>query len=133
MAVIHGYEGSVTFANGYVLGAHSWSLEIDVSIHDITGFADYAAGGTWRKKLSGLKDWRGTYTCRWDSSADPTASLGSGDEGTATFQFDESTTDGSIAGPIIISNINPTVDLETENTISFTFEGNGAITYTAPS
>ena len=133
MAVIHGIEGEVSVTGGYAVKAHSWTIEFEAVTSDVTGFSDYVAAGPYRERLSGLLSWTGSYSCRWDSSASILGKLG-GAEAAAVFSFDQSgTANGSIGGNIIITGISANVDVEDANSVTFTFEGNGGVTYTAPS
>ena len=133
MAVIHGTEGSITLTGGYVTKAHQWTIDFEAVTSDVTGFSDYVAAGTYRERLSGLLSWTGSYSCRWDSAASILGLLG-GAEAAAVFSFDQaSSNNGSIGGNIIITGISANVDVEDANSVTFTFEGNGGVTYTAPS
>jgi len=126
--VAHGIEGTVTFASGYDTDVHQWSITLTGDTGEITAFSD-----TWRSHMGGLKSWSGSYTARWDAEEDidgPSAAGLAGASAAATFVFADDTTDGSIAGNIIITGIDTSVDIEAANSLTFTFIGDGEPTIT---
>ena len=121
MAVVAGTEGLVTFATGYSTKIVSWDVTAEAAILDATGMGD-----SWDRKLGGRKTWNGNITAKWDSTSTTDRRLGGGNA-TAFFRFSDATTDGTIGGKIIVSNINFSVGIDDANNISFTFMGDGTM------
>ncbi len=136
MAVVSGYNGAVAFAAGYETKVDRWEATLTSAEQDITGFED----GAWRSFIGGVKEWRGTFTAKWDqtqsllsgtTSAFGTSSGLGGAATAATFTYGVST--GSIAGNIVITEVGAVVAIGDANTCTFTFVGSGAPTITAGS
>jgi len=71
MAVVAGTEGSITFANGYVLNATAWTISIEADEVDITSWEDYGVSAdaaarlaSWDAYLGGRKRWSGDIHVR---------------------------------------------------------------------
>lgn len=142
MAVVAGTEGSVTFANGYVLNATAWTISIEADEVDITSWEDYGVStdaaarlASWDAYLGGRKRWSGTYTCVFDSDTAPytnTSPLGmTAAAATATFTIDSNAVqDSTFSGTIIVTGVEATNDVSDAARITFSFRGTGALTYT---
>jgi len=123
MAVIIGQTGSVVFANGYVVNANTWQINITSDEHDIT---DFESTSDWAEYMHGLKRWSGSFDCFAD---DTTAIDAAGEwdvaEGTATFT---ASTGRTFAGSIIALTNDITVNPANPNKVSVRFRGTGALT-----
>jgi predicted secreted protein len=109
----------LTFAN-LTAGVVSWSLNWKAETYDVTDFADGA--NDERKKIVGLKDWTATVEAKFDSAN--TATIGA--EGQLTLDVD-GTLDYS--GSAIIANITTNTPVSGEVTQTYSFEGNGTLSY----
>lgn len=125
MAVIAGYNGSVTFATGYTTKLDQWSISFAAEQLDITGFEDSG----WQTNIGGLRSWSGSFSGKYDHTASPLgdtttfAGLG-GAAASATFT---SSGDADITGSIVITGVDVTVPVSGgPPTISCTFVGSGA-------
>ena len=125
MAVLTGKSGSFTFATGYAGHCHSWTVEI---VQDV--FEDTALGDSWRTKVVGICDWSGSFDCYMDDSSmsDSILNLGFAEvAAAATFTYSAT---GTLEGNIILTGATANSNTEGANTITFTFQGTGAISLT---
>ena len=123
MAVIIGQTGSVVFANGYVVNAKAFTLNITADEHDITDFESTAA---WAEYMHGIKRWSGSFECfADDTTAIDTAGEWDVSEGTATFT---ASTGRTYAGSIIALTNDVTVNPADPNKVTVSFRGTGALT-----
>lgn len=134
MAVVSGYNGAVTFTEGYDTKVDRWEITFSAAEQDITGFEDSG----WRTFIGGVKEWRGTFTAKWDQtkslfdeSSFTFTNLG-GPGASATFEYGE--TGGTIVGTIVVTEVGAVVSIGDANTCTFTFVGSGVPSaYTAGS
>jgi len=135
MAVVNGLGGSVTFASGYTSNVTDWSISFAGAELDTTAMG---TTGNWETYIPGRRSWTGTYTAWWAAegtdiltpNANP-ATGGIADDGaSATFRFADGSTDGTIAGNIIITGIETNVTTDSANTLTFTFRGTASPTFT---
>lgn len=120
-APIAGHEGSVVFANGYVLGTSAWSITLNAETYDDTAMA--STPPTWRSFLPGEITGSGSFDVRIDDTTALTALT----TGAATFRMNPATTTpNTLAGTIIITGVSPTVARGARNvaTYNFVFDGN---------
>jgi len=128
--IVSGINADITFAGGYVVKTSAWTIDASAGVIDTT-----ALGDDWRTKIGGLKDWSGTFSCIVDSSSLRSLeglALGVAPSA-AVFIFDEeATTDGSFGGTILIESFSvaPSVG-DTPTTITFNYQGSGALSVTA--
>ena len=136
MAVVNGLGGSVTFSDGYVSNVTDWSISFAGAELDTTAMG---TTGNWETYIPGRRSWTGTYTAWWDDAAQKIigpnanpATTGVADApASATFFFASGgSTDGSIAGNIIITGVETNVTTDSANTVTFTFRGTASPTYT---
>jgi len=135
MAVVNGLGGSVTFASGYASNVTDWSISFAGAELDTTAMG---TTGNWETYIGGRRSWTGTYTAWWDSTGSnilgadgAAATTGIADApAAATFRFADDTTDGTIAGNIIITGIETNVTTDSANTLTFTFRGTSSPTFT---
>lgn len=117
MAAINGISGSVTFANGYVTNAHTWTINTTAEWLPTTDFGDdYETG------LTGVKKWSGSFVCY----ADDTTSLPlAGTTGAATFV---ATGGRQYSGTIHTIGIDVGVSEEGDSReITISFQGDGTL------
>lgn len=114
MALLHGKEGSITFANGYTTCPKSYSVAMTTEMKDTT-----CLGATSRTRQAGLEDFSGTYTVLID---DTTVLVESGAQGTATFTFGGAR---NIVADIIITDVSITDTLEGSEAV-YSFVNAGA-------
>jgi predicted secreted protein len=125
MAVLTGTSGSFAFGTGYAGHCHSWTVEIAQDV-----FEDTALGDSWRTKVVGILDWSGSFDCYMDdaSMSDSILNLGFGEAAAAaTFTY---AAGGTLTGSIILTGATANSNTEGANTITFTFQGTGALTLT---
>lgn len=125
MSSITGQGGYVKIGSDILTEIREWKVDITTDIFDTTEFADSAP--TFKAKISGLNDWKGSFSGN-HGAANPQADIG--DAATAYFKVDSATW---YTGAIIISSVNPTESVGGEAMISYSFEGNGAVTIETPS
>lgn len=134
MAVVSGTFGSVTNASGYASAINAWTIDVAVAEQDITSWDDASSGVIWRNRIAGIREWSGTFSGLLDAAAIASGGsdgYGLGDELSATFTIDGvAATPGTIAGTVIITGVSHNVDIANPGTISFTFVGKGAPTFT---
>jgi hypothetical protein len=132
MAVVNGLGGSVTFSGiGITSNVKEWSISFAGAELDTTAMND-GTTGNWDTYIAGRLSWSGSWTSLWDSEGtafEPTdgtvpivTGIGDTAEG-ATFVFCNDTTDGKIAGDIIVTGVDTTVNIDGANEISYTFRG----------
>jgi hypothetical protein len=119
-----GHQGLVTFANGYVLKCNAWSMTLNAESFDDTGFDTIPP--TWMDFLPGQISGSGSFTCVVDDATAITMNTA----GAATFRMNnESGTDNTLAGNIVITGFSPAVALGGgRNQVTYTFAVNGNIT-----
>jgi len=135
MAVVNGLGGSVTFTGtGLTSNVKEWSISFAGAEIDTT-----AMGGSnsWDTYIGGRRSWTGSWSVLWDASADvltPDGDVATGGIADApascTFKFHDDTTDGTIAGNIIVTGVDTTVNIDGANEISYTFRGTAEPTFT---
>jgi hypothetical protein len=125
MAVVSGKAGDITFASGYVAHCSSWTIDIAQDF-----FEDTELGDTYRTKIPGLIGWSGSFSCKLDSASltgTSVSALGmNAAAAAATFTYDTSDT---IAGTIIITGASVVASIDGANSVEFTFEGSGGLTF----
>lgn len=125
-----GNSGLVTFASGYAALVRSWEIEASCNVHDITSLTGSAV--LWRAFRPGLISWGGSYEAMIDSATSlalPT--LVSGSAAAATFKIsEEGATDNTLAGDIVTTGADIGIAVGDMNTVSYRFEGSGALTNT---
>ncbi|HUU93711.1 MAG TPA: hypothetical protein VM238_21170 [Phycisphaerae bacterium] len=64
MAAIHGFDGNVTFANGYTTNVKAWTAAVSRDTEEALAWD----GDGWFRAVHGGKHLGGTYTCNVDDS-----------------------------------------------------------------
>lgn len=118
---LHGKDGSITFAAGYVVGPDNWAGEVTADEHDITDFTAGAAG--FAEYGTGLV--RGTITAEGFCETATALKL-AGVTGAATCLLDG--TEG-LSGTLHVTSFNVTVPVAdyTRWTMTARFSGTIAI------
>lgn len=119
-----GYGGSIKWANGVAAELGEWSLDISVDMQDVTSFGDL-----WKRYLSGLHEWTGSCSGRFDGSdaaqkAMLTALL-AGTPATISFAVDGT---HSFSGTAYLSAGNVSAAVEGTVDVSYDAQGNGELT-----
>lgn len=119
MARLHGKGGSVTFANGYVVNCHSWTVDRTGETVDGTVF-----GATNRVADAGLKNATGSFVCYVDSDA---ALKDVHVAGEAVFLMGPGKT---LTAKILITDFSVNVGLDGNETVTYRFvlSGDGTAT-----
>src|SRR5574343_780305 len=114
MAKLHGKDGSIAFAGGYVSHCFAWSIDRAQELAEASEL-----GHVNREKAAGLKAATGTYSCYVDSA---TALVDVGTTGTATFTMG---TGQTATAKIIISGVTVSVGLDGLETAVYKWELSG--------
>jgi hypothetical protein len=129
MAVMHGKDAQIEKNSVAISFATDWTIDVTLASEDITDFGD-----DWRAVVGGIASWSGSFTCFWDPgnteqkaihdaivTAAPTGALADMD-----FYFDGTNFwDGSI----LITGMSVTTAVSGVNVATWTFDGNGALSY----
>ena len=130
MAAVAGKSGVMQRGGVTVLSINSWSMDLDNDMRDHTAFST----GTlqYRTFLPGLSQWSGTFSGFFNA-----ASTAQNDEialsltpttSTIILELDKDA-GGSFTGNTFISSLGAAVDVDGDSTISFGFQGTGALTH----
>lgn len=136
MAVLAGYNGSVTFnAGDPAWELHNWTLDIEVEDLDVT---DYGHSG-WRNSIQGLKSWSGTITGYWDTTLNILGSATGANtdefiDGSAASGYAVTLYGGGVrgfTGNVHLTGISVGTEAQAAGSapeVTFTFRGTGALT-----
>lgn len=126
MPVLSGNAGSIRIAANVIAEMDTWSLDVSTGLEETQAFAD-----TWKERTATIRDWSGTGAGRFDNTdtnghvALNTAVLGGT---TVSARFYINGTNYYSGSAFVQASITAA-----ENglvTVSYTFTGNGALTYT---
>ncbi len=113
---IAGYKGDVYFSNGYNANPHSWSLDAEADMLEVTGFES----GNHREYIAGLQQWSGSVTYYLSRDEEPPKP---GDtEADLRLYVDENRYWG---GYVLVTNVSVTTDLEEAEELTVEFQGVG--------
>jgi hypothetical protein len=119
MAAVHGKSGTCSFTGLAAMTVYSWSIDVQADVAEST-----VMGGTWKTFLAGFPSWTATCECQMPSTGVTVAAIG-GAEAALSFQ----TTGGlGFTGNAISTGISPGLDKDGIASVSFTFQGSGALT-----
>ena len=127
MASVTGKDGQVLYTSTVVAGVKEWNLDYTADLFDSTAFA--ATAPTAKSKIAGLQSATGTFTGVVQSDA--TGISGCFVPGTSYELHLIQEDDSEWTFTAFISNVNVSVNVTGEATVSASFESSGAIT--APS
>jgi predicted secreted protein len=129
MAMAHGKSGSIQWAGTGMETSTilSWSLETSADVADGTNIASTA---DWKEYLAGFKGWTATVEANYNAT-DPTNVLGTwlGGEAAKLELFMTGTV--NIYGNAILTGFTLSVDKDDVVKASYSFQGTGALTYSA--
>lgn len=130
MAVVNGLSGSVVFSAGSGLTSNvkEWSITLSGQELDTTAMG---TANNWDTYIGGRKSWSGTWTGVWDSTGSTLASATAGladAPAEAVFRFFDDTTDGTVTGNILVTEVGMTVNVDGVNEYSYSFRGTAAPT-----
>lgn len=122
-----GSGGLVTFASGYVVGAHQYALNLACDAFDVTQFN--ATPPTVKTFIPGLISWDGSYRCWYDDTT-ALAQVGGIASAAATFKIVEDgvSNDHTLAGNIFTKGAPATVNVGTPAEVEYAYRGDGVLT-----
>lgn len=123
-----GKGGSVKIGTNVVAEIKSWSLDIGADNLDKT-----ALGDAWKSFIQGLKEWSATAEGNWVINTDTNGQKAIQDAylagNTVTLNLYVNATN-YYSGTALISGISVETGVEDLVTVSFEFQGSGALSYT---
>lgn len=122
MAKLHGKGGSIaaTVGSPYVTNIRSWTIDY---VADVAETTDFPAAGV-KEFIVGGTGWTGSY----DGIVDDTAvQVAAGTTATIEFKMDGTR---KVAGAVIILGPSISVAVDSEETVSYAFQGTGGLTIT---
>ena len=130
MGAITGKSGFVQYNSGTVVRVKGWSMDIDNGVYDVTSFTTSTV--QWREFVGGLSGWTGSI----DATFDPTSTgidnmisnTMTASTGTVNLVMDK-VNGGSFSGGAILESMSVNADIDGETGISWSAQGNGALTY----
>lgn len=130
MTTYSGKNGVVKVGSNAVAEVTEFEVETSVDIVD-----DTAMGDSWKTHKTGMKEWSGTLTCWWDET-DTNGQVVLDEDASVTlslYPIGATTGNKYITGTATIRTTNTTVTKDGVVTRSFSFTGNGAMSWsTAP-
>lgn len=117
MAAFSGKSGSVDCGSNWDTEVKSFTINIGQQALESTAFGD-----SWREFVVGLQDWSGSYTANLDTSTTLTWLTSAA---TATFTASSGRT---YTGLIIVTGLNPAVNVDGVAEVTVNFQGTGALT-----
>ena len=122
-----GHEGLVTFANGYVLGCHSWSITASASEHEETGFS--STPPEWRDYSSGLYQFSGNWLVQVDDTTALAGLTDAAGTGAASFRLNKETTNNNLfsASNIIVSGRSAPFEVNGKPVVQYDFTVDGML------
>lgn len=127
MATIAGVAGSVKNGANTVANLNSWTVSAKGNTAKTTVFG---TSGQYETEIATVKNWTAKADGFLDSS-DTNGQLAfiNGLNGTFTVNFLTGDSTHQWAGTAILTGIDPKVDATGVNTVSFSFNGSGALTF----
>lgn len=125
MANHKGSEGTVKIGANTIAEIKAWSISESANTIDDSNLNDQ-----WATKKSGQLSWSGSVECFWDET-DTTGqgALTAGAEVTGNFYPEGAVTgDTYYTGSMIVTSIERSAAIDGMVEVSFSFEGNGALT-----
>ena len=127
MSVFHGKGGTAAYGVSAlevtIEFVTDWSIEITGDVAEKTGMGDSA-----KTYLPGFIDWTATVTCRQDDIGGVVDALYNGSSNSLLITAASSEV---FAGDAIMTGINPSADKDDVVSLTYTFQGNGALTFDA--
>ena len=132
MAALSGLTGEVIYAGKAIFRMNHWDVTADTNILDVTSWTTSAA--QWRSNSAGLQGWTGTVSGYWDMIGDTsgqklmqTRTL---TPTTGTLIMRASVTGGeNYRGDVLFNQMAVSDDIDGTANVTFSFTGNGALTY----
>ena len=124
MAVFSGNKGMVYAGASQVANVTNWSLTVEADNLDSS-----AMGTEWRTFITGIKQWSGTIDAHWDLTDTAQKALFDALTGSTLVSlklYVDSTR--NFSGAAMITSADTTVPFDGIETITFNFQGNGALT-----
>lgn len=123
MSEVVGKTATVKIGGNVIVGIKSWTIDFGADVLDKTDFQD----GGHRSFLAGLDGWTGSF----EGYGQPGWSLSCNVGSTYGGSFYVDKVGGSYySGSIIITGAHPAVTVDGLDTISYDFQGTGALVYT---
>lgn len=128
MSELSGTAGSVVLydasaGTAAIIGVSEWSIDFTNNTVETTAFGD-----TWADRISGIKDWGGSFSGNRDTDTSQTTLVNGALAGSVMgFRFyDAAATYWS--GSAILNGFGPSIAVDGKGDVSFDFEGKGALT-----
>ena len=126
MTALAGVGASVTEASTSFTNASKWVLNLKGAVKDVTPFG---ASGNWTINLATLKSWSGTITAFLDPSDTAQTNIFGLLNSTLTMTLNVNSTPHGFTGSVIITEIDPNIDVQNAETVDIKFTGTGSCTY----
>ncbi len=127
MSVFHGKGGSAAYgvsaAEVTIEFVTDWSIDITGDVAEKTAMSD-----TPKTYIPGFVDWTATVTCRADDTGGVVDALFNGSVNSLLITAASSEV---FAGDAIMTGINPSADKDDVATVTYVFQGSGALTFDA--
>lgn len=126
MTALAGVGASVTEASTSFTNASKWVLNLKGAVKDVTPFG---ASGNWTINLATLKSWSGTITAFLDPSDTAQTNIFGLLNSTLTMTLNVNSTPHGFTGSVIITEIDPNIDVQNAETVDIKFTGTGSCVY----
>lgn len=129
MAVMHGKDAKVEKNDVAVAYLQEWTIETSIEEEDITDFGD-----DWKAFAGGLAEWGGSMTGYFDPSnteqkAIHDALVAAAPTGALTDLEFYLNASNYYSGSVVITGVSLSVAVSGHIKVTFTFKGNGALSY----
>lgn len=121
----HGKNGKVKLGSNLVADTTKWTLNISVETADTT-----SQGDSWQSHLSGIPAWSGScdaLTDMGDTNGQNALTIGAS-VSIGFYHDGDGTGKKYYSGTATVTGINTESDMKAANKVSFSFQGNGALT-----
>lgn len=132
MAAVAGRQGLIKYKTKQVLRLDHWDLNLQNDMLDVTAFS--TDGTQWRSYLPGLSAWSGSISGFADAVADSSGqkviqtNILTPATGTIILYLSETGLE-NFTGSVYWQTMGVNVDVADSEKVTFSFQGNGALTY----
>lgn len=125
---LSGHQGSVMIGANSVADIDQWDVDLEIDTHDVTNFE---SDGN-KEYISGCKGWSGSFSGNWAVADDTNgqaalqSALLAGTSVSLKLYVDAT---HYYSGSALLSNMSVGTPVQDKVTVSFSFQGTGAITY----
>ena len=129
MAQLHGKDATLKKNDVVITLMNEWSIDASLEEHDISDFGD-----DWKAFAAGLAEWSGSMSGLFDPTqteqkAIHDALITAAPTGALTDMKFFINGSNYYSGNVIITGVNISVVVNDEIKVTFTFKGNGALSY----